>query len=112
MTSKVESYPPPQSGTWTLTAPDGRTWTCKTPLGCVRQENMERVPAQERLRRLKAALRDDIVTFDFPKGWAPYLQAVILGALNDFDSDCRWHLNELQKRLGEYSSETGGNSCA
>jgi hypothetical protein len=45
----------------------------------------------------------EMVHIDFPKVWAPYLQAVILGALNDFDSDCRWHLNELQKRLGQQS---------
>lgn len=43
---------PPQEGTWTLTAPDGRTWQGKTPLDCVRQENTERVPAEVRLRRL------------------------------------------------------------
>lgn len=35
-----------------------------------------------------------------------YPKALILGALNDFDSDCRWHLNELQKRLGRGVPET------
>jgi hypothetical protein len=43
---------PAQVGTWTLTAPDGRTWQGKVPLDCVRQENAERVPAEVRLRRL------------------------------------------------------------
>jgi len=46
----------------------------------------------------------DVVRFEFPRAWAPYLQAVILGSVNDFESDCRWHLNELQKQLGEASN--------
>lgn len=50
--AETVSYPPPQPGTWTLTAPDGRTWTGKSPLDLARQENAERVPAVERLRRL------------------------------------------------------------
>lgn len=49
---KTVSYPPAQEGTWTLTAPDGRTWTGKSPLDLARQENSERVPPEERLRRL------------------------------------------------------------
>jgi hypothetical protein len=51
-TADQQSYPPPQFGTWTLTAPDGRTWTGRTPLDLARQENLERVPPEERLRRL------------------------------------------------------------
>src|ERR1700761_5193849 len=50
--STERTYPSPQEGTWTLTAPDGRQWTGKTPLDLARQENSERVPAKERLRRL------------------------------------------------------------
>lgn len=48
------------------------------------------------------------LTVKFPRAWAPYLQAVILGALDDFDNqgDCRWHLNELQKFLGRASEKT------
>lgn len=50
-TAEQNPYPP-QAGTWTLTAPDGRTWQGKTPLDCARQENAERVPATVRLQRL------------------------------------------------------------
>lgn len=52
MSAETASYPPPQTGTWTLTAPDGRTWTGVSPLDLARKENAERVPAVERLRRL------------------------------------------------------------
>lgn len=49
----------------------------------------------------------DDLTVQFPRAWAPYLQAVILGALDDFDNqgDCRWHLNELAKFLGRASQK-------
>ena len=49
---------PPQAGTWTLTAPDGRKWEGKTPLDVVRQENAERVPATVRLQRLHQGIHE------------------------------------------------------
>ena len=53
---------------------------------------------------------EDELTLKFPRAWAPYLQAVILGALDDFEDngDCRWHLNELAKSLGRASESRGG----
>lgn len=48
--------PKPQAGTWTLTAPDGRTWQAESPLHCCGAESRERVPADVALARiLKAA---------------------------------------------------------
>lgn len=54
----------------------------------------------------------DELTVKFPRAWAPYLQAVILGALGDMDGDgdCRWHLNELQKFLGRATEKSEGNA--
>lgn len=44
--------PKPQEGTWTLTAPDGRTWQADSPLRCVSVEQRERVPADVALARV------------------------------------------------------------
>lgn len=59
----------------------------------------------------RAPETSDELTVKFPRAWAPYLQAVILGALGDMDGDgdCRWHLNELQKFLGRASEKTNGD---
>ncbi len=47
--------PKPQQGTWTLTAPDGRTWQASSPLQCCGLESRERVPAEVALQRIKNA---------------------------------------------------------
>jgi hypothetical protein len=44
--------PPAQSGTWTLTAPDGRTWQADSPLKACGLEQRERVPAGVALARI------------------------------------------------------------
>ncbi len=44
--------PPHQSGEWTLTAPDGRTWKADSPLKCCGLEQRERVPANVALARI------------------------------------------------------------
>lgn len=44
--------PKPMPGTWTLTAPDGRTWQADSPLRCVSVEQRERVPADVALARV------------------------------------------------------------
>lgn len=51
--------PKPQAGTWTLTAPDGRTWEASSPLHCASREQAERIPAKVALDRIFAALLDD-----------------------------------------------------
>ena len=48
--------PKPQFGTWTLTAPDGRTWKADSPLRCVSIEMRERVPAHVAMARIWAAI--------------------------------------------------------
>lgn len=47
--------PKPAQGTWTLTAPDGRTWQADHPLKCCAMEQRERVPPDVALARIKAA---------------------------------------------------------
>jgi hypothetical protein len=44
--------PPAQAGTWTLTAPDGRTWQAESPLKACSLEQRERVPASVALARI------------------------------------------------------------
>ena len=46
--------PKPMPGTWTLTAPDGRTWQADSPLRCVSVEQRERVPANVAMARVVA----------------------------------------------------------
>lgn len=41
-----------QAGTWTLTAPDGRTWQADSPLKCCGAEQRERVPPEVALARI------------------------------------------------------------
>jgi hypothetical protein len=48
----------PQTGTWTLTSPDGRTWQADCPLRCVSMELRERVPATVALERLKKFIEE------------------------------------------------------
>ena len=47
--------PKPQAGTWTRTAPDGRTWEASSPLHCCGAEQRERVPADVALARILEA---------------------------------------------------------
>ena len=47
-----------QAGTWTLIAPDGRTWQADSPLRCVAAEQRERIPAEVALLRLYESLKD------------------------------------------------------
>lgn len=46
---------PPQPGTWTLVAPDGRRWTGRSPFDAVRAEQRERIPATVALQRVLLA---------------------------------------------------------
>lgn len=48
--------PKAQAGTWTLTAPDGRTWQADTPLRCAAAEQRERVPPDVALARIVRGL--------------------------------------------------------
>ena len=47
--------PKPMAGTWTLTAPDGRTWQADSPLRACGLEQRERVPAQVAMARILEA---------------------------------------------------------
>jgi len=47
---------PPQTGTWTLIAPDGRTWTAESPLKVCAAEQRDRIPAEIMLQRIFEAV--------------------------------------------------------
>ena len=49
--------PPLDVGTWTLTAPDGRTWQADSPLRVCAIEQRERVPASVAYARIMAELK-------------------------------------------------------
>lgn len=51
--------PKPQPGLWTLTAPDGRTWTAGSPIQCVRAEQRERVPDDIAFKRVMSISKDE-----------------------------------------------------
>jgi hypothetical protein len=51
--------PKPMPGTWTLTAPDGRTWQADSPLRCVANEQRERIPPEIALQRIFDAASED-----------------------------------------------------
>lgn len=53
-----EETPKAQEGTWTLTAPDGRTWQGDSPLRCVAIEMRERVSHRVQLGRIARGLLD------------------------------------------------------
>ena len=47
----------PMTGTWTLTAPDGRIWQAETPLRCCGLEQRARVPAEVAIARILEAAK-------------------------------------------------------
>lgn len=51
--------PKPTKGTWTLVAPDGRTWQEESPIRVVAKESRERIPATVALERILAAASED-----------------------------------------------------
>ena len=57
ITAEQNSYPA-QTGTWTLTAPDGRQWTGDSPIKCASKERNERIPAEVQLSRIAEAIED------------------------------------------------------
>lgn len=48
-----------QVGTWTLTAPDGRTWQADSPLKACSDEQRDRIPAEVALKRIFDACDND-----------------------------------------------------
>lgn len=56
--SKPTRYPA-QKGTWTLVAPDGRTWTGDSPLAVVGKEQRQRIPPSVALERIMRAVNDN-----------------------------------------------------
>lgn len=51
--------PKPQTGTWTLIAPNGRRWTGDSPLRACAAEMNDRVPPEIALKRIFDALYDE-----------------------------------------------------
>jgi hypothetical protein len=63
----VEMLPTPpaqrwQVGTWTLTAPDGRTWQADSPLKACSAEQRDRIPPEVALKRIFDALDEGAQT--------------------------------------------------
>lgn len=56
--------PKPMAGTWTLTAPDGRTWQADSPLRVVALEQRERVPADVAVARIFDAIELELNDID------------------------------------------------
>lgn len=50
----------PMHGTWTLTSPDGRTFSASSPLACAAAEQAQRIPPTVALQRVLAAA-DEVV---------------------------------------------------
>lgn len=48
--------PKPMQGSWTLTAPDGRTWQADSPMKVIMLEQRERVPPEVALQRITDAV--------------------------------------------------------
>lgn len=51
--------PPPMAGIWTLTAPDGQTWTAESPMRCASVEMAGRVAPLVALARIRRNLMDN-----------------------------------------------------
>ena len=60
--NRLASRYPPQKGTWTLIAPDGRKWEADSPLAVVGVEQRERIPPSLALERIYRALQDETST--------------------------------------------------
>ncbi len=80
MTTVTIETPKPQVGTWTLTAPDGRTWQGDSPLKTCGAEQRERVPAEVALQRVFAACDDA----DLPKLRAAFRTTLTCGQENKY----------------------------
>lgn len=58
VTQPLADAPRWQVGTWTLTAPDGRTWQADSPLKACGAEQRDRIPPEVALKRIFDALND------------------------------------------------------
>ena len=84
--------PKPMNGTWTLTAPDGRTWQADSPLRCVGAEQRERVPEDLALARVLAAASEPMTNPWQPMKTAPKDGTAVLVLLvgSDVPHAARW----------------------
>ena len=60
----MSDTPKAQTGTWILTAPDGRFWKAESPLKVASLELRERVPVEVGLQRILDALDDIEPAYD------------------------------------------------
>lgn len=88
--------PPPQSGTWLLTAPDGRTWSADSPLRACAAEQRERVPAVIALDRIHAALAEPD---EFKPEHLPLARFYNVQHLDDLVDAMERHITRLQGKL-------------
>lgn len=94
---KTVPTPPPQRGTWTLIAPDGRSWEGDSPLRLAAAEQRERVPDQVAVQRVldaASALRDD----DRPKSLHELQDELYEFVTDDSESNGYWLHCEIVSR--------------
>lgn len=58
---------PPQRGTWTLVAPDGRKWEADSPLEACGKEQRERIPASLALERIFRGMDEECTAAGKPE---------------------------------------------
>lgn len=89
--------PKPQTGTWTLTAPDGRYWQGMTPLAACSAEQRERVPPAVALERIMAAASEP----DFDERHVQLGKFYNVGNCDELIDAMEGHISKLQARVSE-----------
>ena len=87
----------PMTGTWTLTAPDGRAWQAQSPLACCGMESRERVPAGVALARILKAAESMLDERDAERDIA-LLRSALVGLIGS-DSEQELRKMEVAMRL-------------
>ena len=89
--------PKPMQGTWTLTAPDGRTWQAESPLRCAGLEQRERVPPEVGMARVLAMADEP----DFAERHVQLGKFYGAANVGDLVDKMEHHIGKLQQKLAE-----------
>lgn len=89
--------PKPMQGTWTLTAPDGRTWLAESPLRACGMEQRERVPPEVGLARVLAMANEP----DFAERHLPLGKFYAAANTDDLIDKMEEHIRRLQLKLAD-----------
>jgi hypothetical protein len=79
-------------GTWTLTAPDGRTWLAESPLRAAAAEGRDRVPAEVAIARVLRAANEvtELVTWTRVDDGRPDADQTVQISLDETHSEPTW----------------------